>query len=128
LSKKEASSEATWALLASGVGEARAEALRLRHMVNRGRKLIETSDHRDHFYQMAGDLIVGVPERLDKIEALLDRTSYALVKIGEPFFEGRIPLADRALVEDAVQHSQGLESLSKRVADRWLAQQTEGDE
>lgn len=98
-----ASSQAAWALLAEGVAAARVEAHRLRHLVNRALKIIDRSEHKESIYQRAGDLIVGVPMRLDRLEGLLDRTSYALTLMGKDFLKGRITLPDRQMVDEAVE-------------------------
>ena len=67
MKKKSTSSYASWALLSEGVSSARVEAYRLRHLVNRAMLLIDQSVAKDHLYQVAGDIIVGLPERLDRI-------------------------------------------------------------
>jgi hypothetical protein len=122
---KTASSQAAWALITEGVTRARIDAHRLRHLIDRGLHLIEDSEHREHFYQMAGDLIMGVPERLQSLELALDRTSLALSKMGESFLEARLPLSDKTMVDEAVaaafggsqqRHSEA----ARRVADRYL--------
>ena len=119
--KKRSSSQSAWALLASSVSQARVEAHRLRHMVNRGQKAVDQSTKRDHLYEVAGDLIVGVPQRLSKLESLLDRTSYALSIMGEEFFKGRLPLEDRTMVDEAVKFSQSPFPSSRRVARKFMA-------
>lgn len=98
-----ASSQVAWALLAEGVASARVEAHRLRHLVNRALKIIEQSDHKEAIFQRAGDLIVGVPMRLDRLENVLDRTSYALTLMGRDFLKGRISQPDRSMVDEAVE-------------------------
>ena len=118
--KKRSSSQSAWALLASSVAEARVESHRIRHMVNRGQKVVDASVAKDHLYEVAGDLIVGVPERLTKLENLLDRTSYALSIMGEEFFRGRLSLSDKEMVDTAVKFSQTPFPSSRRVANRFL--------
>lgn len=99
---KIASSQAAWALLTEGVASARVEAHRLSHMVHRALKLVEQSDQTDHIYQVAGDIIQGVPRRLERLEVELDRTALALSKMGETFLEARLPLDDKTRVNEAV--------------------------
>lgn len=100
--RREASSQAAWALIIEGVAAARVEAHRLKHMVTRAMSLVDQSDHKDHLYQMAGDIIQGAPRRLERLELDLDRTSLALVKMGEKFLEARLPIQDKTQVEEAV--------------------------
>ena len=104
---KTASSQAAWALITEGVASARVEAHRLQHLVNRAMKLVEQSDHRDHLYQVAGDLIKGAPARLEQLEMSLDRTSLALAKMGQDFLESRLPLQDKTEVDEAVMPAFG---------------------
>ena len=119
---KKASSQAAWSLLAEGVSSARLDAHRLRHLVNRGLTMVEHSDHRDHLYQMAGDLILAVPQRLDALEGNLDRTTLALIKMGEDYFQARLPLSDKALIDETVQSTAFTGPRSKSSAERiaWL--------
>ncbi len=118
-----ASSQAAWALLTEGVAEARVHAHRIRHLADRATELIEQSPHKEEAYQVAGDIISGAPERLRELERVLDRTSYALTKMGEDFLRGRIDIDDRTKVEEAVKSSQGFSRDSgpsaQRVAQRY---------
>ena len=72
---KQASSEAAWALITEGVTAARLDAHRLKHLINRAQKLVEGSKYKEHLYQIAGDLILALPERCGTLERNLDRTS-----------------------------------------------------
>ena len=123
MSKKYSSSQSAWALLTGSVSEARVEAHRLRHLVNRGQHLVDKSNFRDHLYEVAGDLVLGMPERLSKLEAVLDRTSYALSLMGEEFFKGRLPLGDREMVDEAIRFSQTPFPSSRRVASQFFRRQ-----
>ncbi len=86
--------------------------------------MIESSDAKDHIYQMAGDLIFATPKRLTQLERHLDRTSLALSKMGEEFLGARLPLTDKTVVEEAVESagfvSPGRHKSARRVAARWL--------
>lgn len=118
---KRSSSQAAWALITDGVVSSRIEAHRLRHLINRGLKLVETSDEKEHIYQVAGDLILYIPKRLDYLEGLLDRTSYALSIMGKDFLRSRLPISDRNMVEEAVESSPsfgGTMSKQARIANR----------
>ena len=118
--KKRSSSQSSWALLASSVAQARVESHRIRHLVNRGQKLVENSVAKDHLYEVAGDLIMGVPDRLTHLERVLDRTSYALSLMGEEFFRGRLSLDDKEMVDQAVKFSQSPFPDVRRVASKYL--------
>lgn len=121
---KTASSQAAWALLTEGTTRARVDAHRIRHLLDRALKLIEGSDHKEHFYQMAGDIITGAPRLLDMLDQDLDRTLLALAKMGDEFLDSRLPLTDKVMVEEAVEAAFGKPrsrvSLAERIADRYL--------
>lgn len=119
------SSQAAWALLVEGVSAARVEAHRLRALVSRVLKLVEASPEKEHLYQVVGDVISVAPHRLEVLETHLDRTSYALAVIGEDHLRDRLPLADRKLVDEAVERSRPLfgpmvQRSSSRVADMYM--------
>ena len=123
---KEASSQAAWALLAEGVARARVEAHRLQHLMNRAQRLVDGSEEKDHLYQVAGDVIIAMPERLDQVLVALDRTALALSKLGEEFLSSRLPLSDREMVDEAVEAAFGPQSresdpTAARVADAYAA-------
>ena len=103
--KKISTSQAAWALLTEGVTNARIEAHRLRHLLQRAQKLVEGSPRRDHLYEVAGDLIMAAPDRLSAIEKSLDRTGYALAHMGQDFLKGRLGVTDRQMVEDTIAPS-----------------------
>lgn len=131
MSDREASSQAAWALITEGVTAARLEAHRLQHLIDRALKIVEQSNHKEHLYQVAGDLIVGAPKRLLKLEQDLDRTALALSKMGETYLSARLPLGDKSLVEEAVDSAsmgggRRKSSPVDRVASRWLTQRRDG--
>jgi hypothetical protein len=123
--KKEAgSSQVAWALLTEGVTSARLESHRMRHLVTRALKLVEDSPAKEHLYEVAGDIIQAMPTRLEALETDLDRTAYALSVIGEDHLRDRLPLADRKVVDDAVEKAKPLfgpmlNRSAQRVAERW---------
>jgi hypothetical protein len=124
--KRANSSAAGWSLITSGVTEARVEAHRLQKLITMAQRLVDGSDHKDHIYQVAGDLIMGMPRRLERLINDLDRTSYALAKIGEDHLRDRLPIADRATVDDGVENpkpfgGQKPRTAAGRVAGRWIA-------
>jgi hypothetical protein len=91
--------------------------------------LIETSEAKDHLWQVGGDIIQGLPQRLSELERALDRTNYALVVMGEEFLRGRIGIDDRTEVDEAIKTHpyagvrQKQDSLAARVAARHLRAQ-----
>ena len=116
--KKASSSSASWALLVEGVSSARVEAYRMRHLLNRALQIVDSSIARDHLYQVAGDIIAGFPERLQRLELVLDRTSLALSKMGETHLKERLPLSERELVEESLERSSAFPSPMKRMTSR----------
>lgn len=100
---KRASSEVAWALLTEGVSGTRIELHRLKHALNRALSLVESSEKREHLYEVAGDLIESAPKQIAKMERLLDRTSFALSNMGETFLKARLPIEDRTRVQEAIQ-------------------------
>ena len=118
MSDKKASSQAAWALLTCGVSESRVLAHRIRHLVDRIEKLAN-SDQSEVIYQLLGDVVEGLPLQVNSLERTLDRTSYALSKMGQDFLRGRISLSDRTHVEEAVHSTQGFSKDSaERVVER----------
>lgn len=121
--EKKASSEAAWALLMEGVAMARLEAHRLTHLVNRCQKLVDQSEKREHLYQVAGDAITDMPNRLRRLETVLDRTALALAGMGEDFLSARLPLSEKQLVEETLQPGFGgsqLRNSVEKVAQQWM--------
>jgi hypothetical protein len=92
-----------WSLLTEGATNASLEAHRLRQMVNRALVLVETSEKRDHLYEVAGDLLTDFPRHLQHLERHLDRLNYALASVGTKQYRDRIPLVDRYKVDYAMQ-------------------------
>lgn len=121
--RKTASSQAAWALLIGAVAESRVEAHRLRHLINRGKKIVDGQDKANKavIYEQAGDLIDAVPTRLSKLERTLDKLSYALSEMGSDFFESRLSLDDKTEVQEAVKYtSHPFQKSVSRVAGRFL--------
>jgi len=107
IQNKQASSQAAWALLMGGVAHARVDAHRLKHLINRAIRLVDASEEKEHLYQVAGDIIVGIPKRLGQLEIDLDRTGLALSKMGAEFLSARLSLSDKAMVDEAVEPAFG---------------------
>ncbi len=120
---KEASSQAAWALLMEGVTKARLEAHRLQHLLGRASVLVESSEHKELLYQLAGDIIGGVPDRLNQLLLTLDRTGYALSKMGQEFLAPRLPLGEKTLVDESIEPAFGRAQTrhsARLVAHRYL--------
>lgn len=128
-SPRKASSQVSWSLLTEGVTQARIEAHRVRLLVDRAMTLVETSVAKDHLWQVGGDIIQGLPQRLSELERALDRTNYALVVMGEEFLRGRIGIDDRTEVDEAIKTHpyagvrEKQDSVAARVATRYLRAQ-----
>lgn len=123
---RNAGSQAGWALIAGGVSAARVEAHRLHQLLNKILKLVESSSQREHLYQVAGDIIVAFPKRLELLEQQLDETNYALSVMGKDHLKERLPISSRNKVEETVEGSPAfgspmLRQTAKRVLQRHLA-------
>lgn len=125
-SSKKAGSQAGWSLITGGVNAARVEVHRLHQLLNKILKLVETSDQREHLYQVAGDLIVDFPARLENLEQQLDETSYALSVMGKDHLRDRLPLSRRNMVDETVEGARAfgvpmMHESVQRVADAHMA-------
>ena len=100
-----ASSPVSWALLTGGVTEARVAAHRLRLLLDRASRVLEDSPDREAIYAAAGDLLTAIPEKMADAERALDRTAYALARMGGDFLRGRLSIDDRNLVEEGTSSS-----------------------
>lgn len=128
--KEAGSSQAAWALITEGVTSARLEAHRLRAMISRVLQLVAASEEKEHLYQVAGDLIVAAPARMEVLEKHLDRTSYALSVLGEESLRDVLPLADRKIVDESVERARPLfgpqfHRSSKSVAARYMQREAD---
>lgn len=123
---RSAGSQAGWALIAGGVNSARVEAHRLHQHLGKILKLVEQSNQREHLYQVAGDLIVDFPKRLEKLEQQLDETSYALTVMGSDHLKDRLPVTRRNRVDETVEGAPAFgvpmfRQTAERVAERHMA-------
>lgn len=119
--KKIAENQMEWEVVTEGVTAVRLEVHRLHQMVNRGLKVVEVSGKEDECFEAAGDLIVSIPEKIKEIERLLDRTAYALTKMGEENLRNRLPASDRNFVEETSKGISFLDPDQPRVAAQKLA-------
>lgn len=108
--RKRSSSQVSWAVLTEGVTSSRLEAYRLRQALNRCLSLVENSEKKDHLYQVAGDLISTIPERMNQLEESLDKTAYALTILGKDFLKTNLSIVDRTHVEDSLYAVKVLEA------------------
>lgn len=122
MKRKVASSQAGWALITGGVAAARVEAHRLHQLLQKGLQFVECSRQREHLYQVAGDLIVEVPRRVESLECRLDELAYALSIMGQDHLKDRLPLSRRNEVEESVEGAPGFgEPLIRHSKERRLA-------
>ena len=121
MQSKDATNATEWALLIEAVASARVEAHRLRQMMHRALSLIDSSEKREHFYQIAGDVITSAPDRMTQLERHLNRASYALSEIGSEVLKDSLPLSDRSVVEDGLETANIVKKPSvERVAKKYL--------
>jgi len=126
--KQAAQTQVAWALLTEGAASARLDAHRIRHLVQRGLGVVAKSPEKEAIYEAAGDIIQVLPRRLDSLETHLDRLSYALSVLGKDHLRERLPMDDRATVDDATHRarpfaSPSLQGSASRVAYRYLRKQ-----
>lgn len=123
---RKAGSQAGWALIAGGVNAARIEAHRIHQLLNKVMGLVEKSPAKEHLYQVAGDLIVNLPKRIETLESQLDETSYALSVMGKDHLRERLPLSRRNRVDETVEGAQAfgvpmMRQTAARVVERHMA-------
>ena len=123
---RKAGSQAGWALIAGGVNAARIEAHRIHQLLTKVMELVEKSPAKEHLYQVAGDLIVNLPKRIENLESQLDETSYALTVMGKDHLRDRLPLSRRNLVDETVEGVPAygvpmFRQSARRVAQRHMA-------
>lgn len=86
-------------VVSEGVSSTRVSLHKLQHLVKRCLSLVESSEKKDHLYQVAGDLIQAIPEQLTNMERSLDKTLYALSVLGRDSLKSQIPISDRESVD-----------------------------
>lgn len=103
MSQHTANSQAGWAVVTEGVCGARILVHRLRHLLSRLVELSEDPRYANLLNRLLGDVVRAGPQRLDELEVVLDRTSYALAVMGEEHLKGRLSLHDLTTVDEAVE-------------------------
>src|SRR5688572_1738868 len=63
------------------LGDARLRCDQLLRYIERAAKLVEKSSHKDHFFEVAGDLIRGIPESAFKLHKALEAVALAANRI-----------------------------------------------
>lgn len=103
--KKQSASQTSWSLISAGVSSARVEAHRVQVAINQIIEAIKGSKIEDEVYRLCGDAITMLPDATANIERELDKTSYALIKLGDAFYRQRLPHQDRELVDITSQYA-----------------------
>ena len=67
--------------LTEELGDARLRAAQLQRYVAQATDLIEKSEHRDHFFEVAAHLIHGIPQTLFKMSKALDASALAAARL-----------------------------------------------
>jgi hypothetical protein len=99
--KRVGSSQASWAILSSGVSQSRVEAHIIRLTVNQLLNSLEKSPLKEELYKHVGDNLQALPAHLSKLERSLDRTNYALITMGGDWYRQRLVHEDREMVDMA---------------------------
>jgi len=91
-------------------------------------KLVESSPEKEHLYQVAGDIIVNFPKRLEILEEQLDEINYALSLMGKDHLRERLPITRRNRVDETVEGTSSfsapmLRQTTQRVLERHMARQ-----
>jgi hypothetical protein len=63
------------------LGDARLRCAQLKKYVKDATDMIDKSEHRDHFFEVAGNLIYGIPDALLKLDKALDATALAAARL-----------------------------------------------
>ena len=62
------------------MGDARLRCAQLKNYLDEATELIEKSDHRDHFFEIAGHLLHGIPVTLLRVDKAISAASMAVAK------------------------------------------------
>ncbi len=93
------------------LGDARLRCAQLKKYIDEASSLIEKSTHRDHFFEVAGHLIHGIPECLLKMEKALDASALAAARldyeeIKDNLRPEKVEELEKALEEVRIRHVQ----------------------
>jgi hypothetical protein len=89
--------------LVEELGDARVRCEQLKGYVDEATDLIEKSEHRDHFFEIAGHLMHGIPEVLFKLEKALEAASMAASRIDYEEIKERLKPEKVEELEKALQ-------------------------
>lgn len=99
--------------LTEELGDARLRAAQLQKYVADATDLIEKSAHRDHFFEVAGHLIHGIPQTVFKLSKALDASALAAARLDyEEIKQGLKP--EKADELEAVMEDTRLRYLNRR--------------
>lgn len=91
------------------LGDARLRCLQLKKYIDEAVQLIEDSEKRDHFFEVAAHLIHGIPECLMKMEKALDTAAMAAARldyeeIKDDLRPEKVEQLERALEDVRIRH------------------------
>jgi hypothetical protein len=91
------------------LGDARMRCVQLKKYIDEATSLIEKSEHRDHFFEVAAHLIHGIPECLLKMDKALDAAALAAARldyeeIKDNLKPEKVEELERALADVRIRH------------------------
>jgi hypothetical protein len=89
--------------LVEELGDARVRSEQLKKYIEEATGLIEKSEHRDHFFEVAGHLLHGIPEVLLKLEKAIEAASMAASRIDYEEIKERLKPEKVEELEKALQ-------------------------
>ncbi len=89
--------------LVEELGDARVRCEQLKGYIDEATDLVEKSEHRDHFFEVAGHLMHGIPEVLFKLEKALEAASMAASRIDYEEIKERLKPEKVEELEKALQ-------------------------
>lgn len=69
--------------------------------------------------RLCGDVLLTIPRSSENIAKELDKTTYALIKLGEGFYRQRLPQEDRELVDIASKFNPY--PSARRIASKYMS-------
>jgi len=104
------------------LGDARLRCAQLKKYLDEAVKLVEKSEHRDHFFEVAGHLIHGIPDTLLRMDKALNAAAMAAAKldyeeIKDELRPEKVDELERALEEVRVRRVQRRSTKEARTND-----------
>lgn len=99
--------------LVEELGDARLRCAQLKKYVADATDMIEKSEHRDHFFEVAGNLIYGIPDVLMKLDKALDATALAAGRLDYEEIKNGLRPSKTDELESALQETR-LRYLNRR--------------